>query len=318
VEASGRVTLDLVGFGEAMVLVAPSAGSLAMSATADLHVAGAELNVCAATASLGLRAAFATRVGADPLGDRVRADAHRLGVETELVATDASYPTGVFFKDVQPDGERRVYYYRAGSAAAHLDVADADRVLGARPRLVVVSGITMALGAGPRAAVRHLVGGGPAIALDPNLRPALGDVATQAAALRDLLPSVDVLLLGVDEAVHLFGTTDPTEVFAAATAAGVGLTVLKAGPAGCYIEAATGIVHLPTAATSIVDPVGAGDAFAGGFLTGYLTGRGPLACAQLGTAMAARVVETTGDTDGLPDAAEAADLLAQSAATGRP
>jgi 2-dehydro-3-deoxygluconokinase len=317
VEASGRVTLDLVGFGEAMVLVTPPAGrSLATTATADLHVAGAELNVCAAAAILGLRAAFATRVGADPLGDRVRADAQRLGIQTELIVTETSYPTGVFFKEVQPDGERRVYYYRAGSAAAHLDIADADRVLAARPRMIVVSGITVAIGAGPRAAVRHLVGGGPAIALDPNLRPALGDVATQAAALRDLLPSVDVLLLGADEAVHLFGTADPDAVFVAATTAGIGLTVLKAGPEGCYIEAAGGVVHLPTAATSIVDPVGAGDAFAGGFLAGYLSGRDPVACAQLGTAMAARVVATSGDTDGLPDAVEAAELLGHHAATG--
>ena len=304
------MTLDLVGFGEAMVLVTPPAGqSLATTASADLHVAGAELNVCAAVASLGLRAAFATRVGADPLGDRVRADAQRLGIETRLIVAETSYPTGVFFKEVQPDGERRVYYYRAGSAAAHMDVVDADRVLATRPRMIVVSGITMALGPGPRAAVRHLLAGSPAIALDPNLRPALGDVAAQAAALRDLLPSVDVLLLGVDEAVHLFGTADPAAVFAAATAAGVGLTVLKAGPAGCYIETAGRIVHLPTAATRVVDPVGAGDAFAGGFLTGYLSGRDPLACAQLGTAMAARVVATTGDTDGLPDTTQAAAML---------
>lgn len=304
------MTLDLVGFGEAMVLVAPPAGrALARSTTADLHVAGAELTVCAAAASLGLRTGFATRVGADPLGDRVRADAQRLCVDVDLIVTDPAHPTGVFFKDVHPDGVRRVYYYRAGSAAAHLDVTDADRVLAARPRLVMISGITPALGPGPRAAVRRLVEGRPAIALDPNLRPALGDVAAQAGALRELLPAVDVLLLGVDEAVPLFGTVDPAAVFAAAAAAGAGLTVLKAGPDGCYVDSPGGIVHLPSAATRVVDPVGAGDAFAGGFLAGYLTGRDPVACARLGTALAARVVATTGDTDGLPDPTEAADLL---------
>jgi 2-dehydro-3-deoxygluconokinase len=60
----------------------------------------------------------------------------------------------------------------------------------------------------------------------------------------------------------------------------------------------------------VVDPVGAGDAFAGGYLYGYLAGRDPVASARLGSAMAARVVATTGDNDGLPSRAEAAELLA--------
>jgi len=308
--------VEIVGLGEAMVLVTPADGQpLHRSATASLHVGGAELNLCAAAARLGARAAFCSRVGADPFGDRIRAEAERQGVDTSLLAVSDTAPTGIYFKDVHTDGTRRVHYYRAGSAASTMDESDARRLLDARPALVVVSGITAALGDGPLAAVRAVLSArGPKTALDPNLRPALGPVADQADRIRPLLGQVDILLLGLDEAGPVLGTTDPAEVFAAAAAAGVAETVLKAGPDGCYVCGPDGLVHLPSAAGVVVDPVGAGDAFAGGYLVGRLRGLDPTRAAWLGSRMAAAVLTAIGDTEGLPTTAEAAALLAEAAA----
>lgn len=320
---SGRVATpdaltDIVGLGEAMVLFQPPPGQhLDSTGIVELHVAGAELNVCTVAARLGARTGFCSRVGRDPLGERVLAAARAAGVDTTMVAVDPRYPTGVFIKDARPDGQRRVYYYRRGSAAAHLDTADAERLLAVRPRMAVISGVTPALGPGPRAAVGALLRGaraaGTAVALDPNLRPALGPVDEQAAHLRTLLAQVDVLLLGTDEAGPVLGVADPDdpdEVFAAAAAAGVPETVLKAGAGGCFHRGVDGrAVHLPSAATVVVDPVGAGDAFAGGYLVGRLRGASPAGAARLGSALAAAVVAAPGDTAGLPDRAEAAVLL---------
>ncbi|MCW3814421.1 sugar kinase [Micromonospora sp. DR5-3] len=310
--------LDLVGLGEAMVLFQPPPGALLHDTGAvEVHVAGAEFNLCVAAARLGIGAGFCSRVGADPLGRRVLAEAEAAGVDAALVAVDPEHPTGLFLKDARPDGQRRVYYYRRGSAAAHLDEADAARLLAARPRMVAVSGVTLALGPGPRAAVASVVRDarrvGTAVALDPNLRPALGAVERQAADVRALLGQVDVLLLGTDEAGPVLGVRDPSDpdaVFAAAAAAGVRETVLKAGAGGCYHAGGTrGAVHLPSAATVVVDPVGAGDAFAGGYLTGRLRGVPPAGAAALGNALAAAVVAAPGDTAGLPDRSSAAALL---------
>lgn len=311
--------LDLVGFGEAMVLVAPSDGQPLESAeVTGLHVAGAELNVCAAAAALGARAAFAGRVGDDPLGRRVRVAATGLGVDTSLLSSVPTAPTGVFFKDIRPDGQRRVFYYRAGSAASTMDSSDARRVLAQRPGIVVVSGITASLGPGPQEAVTTLLhearAAGVRVALDPNLRPALGAVGDQVTRLLPLLRHVDTLLLGADEAHHLFGTTDPARVFAAAMSAGVRETVLKAGPDGCHVPVAGQPRHLPTAATVVVDPVGAGDAFAGGYLVGRSRGLSVVGAAWLGNQLAARVVAHPGDTSGLPEPHEASTLLEQAIA----
>jgi 2-dehydro-3-deoxygluconokinase len=306
---------DVVGVGEAMVLFqAPPGVGLDRADTVEVHVAGAEMNLCAAVARLGLRAAFATRVGDDPLGRRVRADIATLDVDAALVAVDPGRPTGLFLKEVLPDGQRRVHYYRAGSAASALDETDAARALAARPRVVAVSGITAALGDRPLAAVTALAGGaraaGARFALDPNLRPALGPVDEQVARLRPLLPYADLLILGLDEAGPLLGATEPAEVFTAAAAAGAGETVVKAGAQGCYVRDGHAVTHLPSDATDVVDPVGAGDAFAGGYLAARLRGAPPTAAARLGSRLAAGVVARAGDTAGLPDPRTAATLLA--------
>lgn len=306
---------DVVGLGEAMVLLQPPAGEpLETCTTATVHVAGAELNLCAAVARLGARAAFCSRVGDDPFGRRVLGATRALGVSTGLLRVDDSAPTGVFFKEVRPDGARRVHYYRRGSAASTMDSSDARRVLAVRPRVVAVSGLTAALGPGPRDAVLTLARTarehGVAVALDPNLRPGLPDVSD---VLDELLPYCDYLLLGVEEAQALFGTGSPDGVLAAARNRGVAEVVLKAGPGGCWYADDGRMRHLPSAAESIVDPVGAGDAFAGGYLAGRLRGVGPAGSAWLGTRLAAGVVAMPGDTDGLPDTQEAARLLGEAA-----
>ncbi|MFF5232278.1 sugar kinase [Dactylosporangium sp. NPDC000521] len=301
----------IVGLGEAMVLFQPAdLLPLEECATASVHVAGAELNLLAAAARAGARAAFCSRVGDDPFGRRVVAAAEGLGVAAGLVAVDGTRPTGVFVKDVRPDGARRVHYYRAGSAASALDEADADRALAAGPDLVAVSGLTAALGDGPRRAVLRLAreahARGIPVAVDPNLRPGLD----AAGVVTALLPLTAYLLLGMDEAVPLFGTDDPGEVFARAKAGGVREVVLKAGADGCWHDGDTP-AHLPTAAVRVVDPVGAGDAFAGAYLAARLAGTGPRGAALLGTRFAARVVASAGDTEGLPAPAEVAAMLAE-------
>ena len=299
-------SVELVGFGEAMVLFQPPAGRLIEDAdVVGVQVAGAEFNLCAAAARSGIRTAWCSRIGADPLGRVIRRHADALGLDTSLVTEDENRPTGLFLKDVHPDGERRVFYYRSGSAASALAPIDAERALSVHPSMVALSGITLALGDRPQAAgtwllrqarKRHI-----RTAFDPNLRPALGPLANQAEVTRSVLPWIDVLVLGLDEAGPIFGTQDPAAVFRAAADAGVAETVLKAGADGCYVYVVhEGVVHLPSAADNVIDPVGAGDAFAGGYLAARLRGAAVQAAAQFASLFAAAVISAPGDTAGLP------------------
>ncbi|MBK1784299.1 sugar kinase [Prauserella cavernicola] len=305
--------MDLVGIGEPMVLVQPPAGeTLSAAASFEVHVAGAELNACAAAAVLGSSTVLCTRLGADPFAARVRDAADALGVALDA-ESDPDRPTGLFAKDALPDGRRRVHYYRAGSAASALDVADGVRALRHRPRAVLVSGLTAALGPGPQRLVTHVATHaaehGSSVVVDVNLRPALDPRGSAVPTLRAILPHTDVLLVGTDEAEPLFGTTDPAEIV---RRSGVREVVVKAGPEGCWWSTDGGEPrHQPSLATSVVDPVGAGDAFAGGYLAARLAGASGGAAARLGSRLAADVLARTGDTAGLPDRARAAELLVE-------
>jgi 2-dehydro-3-deoxygluconokinase len=281
--------LELAGFGEAMVLFESTA--LDRTDSVSVSVAGAELNLCAAAAHCGISTAFATRVGDDPLGTRVLNEIANLGVSSSLVVRSPSAQTGLFLKEIQPDGQRRVFYYRAGSAASTMDTSDADRLLRQRPQIVAVSGITAALGPEPRAAVEHLARHAT-LAFDPNFRPALG-LEAQIAFARGILPHVDHLILGTDEASLLFGSASPFDAFA-------GDVILKAGKDGCYYrDSDGGINHQPSLVDSVVDPVGAGDAFAGGYLAARLRHAAPSRAAHIASELAAAVVGSRGDTAGL-------------------
>ncbi|ASR39351.1 hypothetical protein BAY61_16465 [Prauserella marina] len=310
---------DLVGFGEAMVLLQPPAGGRLDTAPAlDVHVAGAELNACAAVAALGGSAVLCTRLGDDPFGRRVSSEAARLGVGVSA-EIDPSRPTGLFAKDALPDGRRRVRYYRTGSAASAMTTADAERGLALRAGAVLVSGLTVALGEGPAAMVRQVAASaadyGSTLVVDVNLRPALDPHGTAVEVLTTVLPLTKILLIGTDEAEPLFGTADPQRVVRLAEAAGVPEVVVKAGPDGCWWADEHGVIrHQPSLAEEVVDPVGAGDAFAGGYVAARLAGAQRGRAAWLGSRLAAGALASTGDTEGLPGKALGRRLLAEAIA----
>ena len=149
--------LDVVGLGEALVLLQPAAGeSLEDADQLQVHVAGAELNVCAAVVALGGRATLCSRLGDDPMGARIQKQAQR-SVCSSPSEEDRTRPTAIFLKDVREDGLRRVHYYRQGSAASAMSSADADRAFALDPRCLVVSGLTIALGPRPAEMVKTVV-----------------------------------------------------------------------------------------------------------------------------------------------------------------
>lgn len=305
--------IDVVGLGEVMVALQPE-GSAPLEEASRLvpRIAGAEMNVCAAVARLGLSAALCTRLGDDPWGRRVLLRMEGLGIDCSLVEVDADAPTGVFFKELLAGDERRVYYYRRGSAASRLSAADGLRCAGLRPRALMVSGITLALGRGPveaaLAACREIKARGGWVVIDPNLRPQLGGLPAVDRPLRELLSSCDLMLAGLAEAAELFGTDDPPEILRHARYAGVRELVLKDGARGCWYQDGSEMRRMLPEPTEVVDPIGAGDAFDGGYLTGRLSGASRQAAARLGSKLGARVAATSGDVEGLPTPEEVSQL----------
>ncbi|QLQ40481.2 sugar kinase [Micromonospora robiginosa] len=290
--------------GETMVVLTPDdGGPLQHAARLVVGVGGAESNVATGLARLGHRVAWVSRVGDDPFGRRVVAEIAAAGVDVDLVTVDPAAPTGVYLKDPGPAGTR-VHYHRAGSAASRLGPADLADPRLAGVRLLHLSGITAALSDSCRDLLAHALGGraapGARVTFDVNHRPALWPVERAAPVLRELADRADVVLVGLDEAATLWGSADPAAV--RDLLPGPELLVVKDGPVGATALPRTGpAVFVPARPVDVVEPVGAGDAFAAGFLAGLLRGADLRSCLRLGHLTAAPVLAAPGDTAPPPD-----------------
>jgi 2-dehydro-3-deoxygluconokinase len=285
--------------GETMALLDPHGNGVPGHGTAfTLRFAGAESNFAVALARLGVRVSWVSRLGRDVFGDMIEHGLRAEGVDVHHVVRDDAR-TGLFVK-WRSDEERGVAYYRAGSAASRLGPADVPDEALEGVRLVHLTGITMAISESGRALVvdlaRRAQDAGATVLFDPNFRPALPDTAAAAAERqREVLPYVDWYLTGEDEAARLWGDE---EIPARA--------VLRVGARGAIVDG----VRVPCAReATVVDEIGAGDAFAAGFAYGLLEGWEPAACAHAGNVLAAHALEGTGDWETLPRLAEVATEL---------
>ncbi len=116
---------EVVTLGEGMGVLYPQAPiTLDTATTLALDIDGAEANLAIRLSRLGHTTRFVGRVGADPFGRRILATLAANAVDTSCMITDRSAPTGVFFREWLPDGVRRAYSYRAGSAASRMAPED--------------------------------------------------------------------------------------------------------------------------------------------------------------------------------------------------
>jgi 2-dehydro-3-deoxygluconokinase len=276
--------------GESMALLDPlEDGELRLGMPLTLRFAGAESNFAVALARLGVDVAWVSRLGRDPFGDLIEAGLAEEGVGLRWVKRDDA-PTGIFCK-WRSDGRNGVTYCRAGSAAARLRPGDVPDEALEGVRLVHLTGITMAISESARELVldvaRRVKERGACVLFDPNFRPALPD-APEAAAARQhaVLPYVDWYLCGEGEAQLLWPDGKVPVP-----------SVIRVGARGAIVDGAE--VPPPRTAT-VVDEVGAGDAFAAGFAYGLLRGWAPADCARAGNVIAAGALAGTGDWETLP------------------
>ena len=133
----------------------------------------------------------------------------------------------------------------------------------------------------------------PMISLEP-FKPA--DHPPTDAALRQLCSAADVFSPNLAEARSLAGEAAPGELSRRLAEAGARIVALRMGQDGslvCTKEKDT-LVHVPAVPTTVVDPTGAGNAYCGGFLAGYVQTDDVLTAAQYGTVAASFLVEQVG------------------------
>ena len=293
--------------GEGLIALVPtSSGPLETRSTFERSLAGAEWNTALALVSAGMRAAVVSCVGDDAFGRFLLAQLDRHGVDASAVEIDDEAPTGLYIKELVEGDEpgapahSAMHYYRSGSAGSRLSPATlrtpgAARVL-AEAALVHTTGITPALSESARAAQDALFAdrGGRRISFDLNWRPKLwrGREGEARSLLGGYLGAADVAQCSTHDAEVVFGTGDPDR-----------LREMFPGPRHLVVTRDDGATAFdgseradaPAVPSDVVETVGAGDAFAAGFLAGVLSGLSLSRCLARANRLATRALGSTRD-----------------------
>ncbi|MCX4512940.1 sugar kinase [Streptomyces sp. NBC_01619] len=320
--------VDVVCLGESMVTFLPSRpGRLADVPSFARTIGGAESNVACALAAAGHAVKWVSRVGADGFGDHLIAAVAAYGVDTSGVRRDANRPTGIYFRTAtdRATDAHEVLYYRAGSAASAMSPTNVPHEDLDGARVLHLSGITAALSPECLGLMRVLTArraGRPLVSFDVNHRPGLW--REDPAVLLDLARGADVVFVGEDEAEEAWGLRGAAAIRSALPEPAV--LVVKQGARGavaytrpartpCASEADEAghpedtVTHVPAPRVDVVAAVGAGDAFAAGFLSASLRGLPVEARLRHGHLTAAATLTVAGDL-GTPPPTAYADRLA--------
>lgn len=295
-----------VCLGEGLVSFVPAtAAPLEDARTFHRSLAGAEWNTAIALASAGIRTAVVSRVGDDGFGRFLTSELRRHDVDDSAVEIDADAPTGLYVKELspRPDGsiDGTMHYYRAGSAASRMSpamlAAPPASALLAEAALVHTTGITPALSPSARAtqdAVFDRPRDGRLLSFDVNWRPALwrGREDEGRHVIADLARRADILFCTRPDAEAVFGTSEPEQLRALFPEPRY---LLATSPDGAVAFDGAERTDSRSLDVPVVESIGAGDAFAAGFLAGVLTGLSLTGSLARAHRIATRVLVSTRD-----------------------
>lgn len=295
---------DVLTLGETMIRLAPPRWQrLEQADVLEVAVGGAESNVAVALSRLGLQTAWVSRLTDNPLGHRIAQALRAHGVDVSHVIWTPTGRVGMYFVEFgQPPRATNVLYDRRGSAMSEMTLGDFNPRLLDEARLLHVSGITPALSPACRAlaegVLRMAAERGVLRSFDVNYRAKLWSADEARAALELMCAGVDVLFVTQQDAQRLFerqGDAPETLRWLQARFT-AGVAVMTMGKEGAIALDRDGCFYKgQVEPTPEVDPLGSGDAFAAGFLFGYLTDGNVASALQLGASAAALKRTIPGD-----------------------
>ena len=289
----------------------------------DAYVGGCPTNVSVGTRRLGLRSALLTAVGDDQIGDFILHFLQNEGVETRFTPRKAGRRTSAVLMAIQPPDRFPLTFYRDNCADIVLSIDDVKVAPIAASRLLFITGTGVSADPSRSAtffAAEAARAAGARIVVDLDYRPAVWhDPGAFGPTARALLRHAD-LAIGTEEEVLAAGTApESSEDIDAAVAAllgtGMQALILKRGDRGAAVcrRDAPGTVVMTEVAPyriEVLNVLGAGDAFASGFVYGYLQDWPLERAVRLGNATGAIVVTRHGCANFMPTMPEVEAFVA--------
>jgi fructokinase len=256
----------IVVAGEALIdLIVDPDGTLAA-------VPGGGPYNCARTiARLGQDGAFLARISTDRFGRLLHANLVADGVDVDRIVTTDD-PTTLAVAELDPFGSATYHFYLDGTSAAGLTDAEATGVL--TPEVAALHVGTLGLILEPAGTtIERLVHAASAdvlVMLDPNCRPsATRDPAAFRRRIDRIARRADVVKVSEDDLRFLDPTAAQEAVIERFLELGVRVVLRTDGGGSVEVRTPTDRVSVPVPPVEVVDTVGAGDAFGGGFLAAW-------------------------------------------------
>lgn len=292
------------------------------------YVGGCPTNISVGTRRLGLRSALLTAVGADPVGDFILHFLENEGVETRFIRRKPGHRTSAVLLGIEPPDKFPLVFYRDNCADIELTIDDVLAAPIADSRVLLISGTGLSKEPSRSAtlfAAELAKASGTTVFLDLDFRPdQWRDARAYGVTIRSTLRLVDVVIGTADEtkAAAIQDTSSVSVEHGQVSDARVSgdvpqavATVLEAGPDALVMKggAEKTVVHLRGGQmieaapfpVEVYNILGAGDAFASGFLYGYLKGWDWQRAARMGNACGAIVVTRHGCAPFMPYEQEA-------------
>lgn len=283
-------------------LSAPPPNLLVDTPSVDIHIAGAESNVCCALARMGHHAVWLSRLTANTLGKRITQTLAGYGVDcSHVVWTDQDRVGTYYLETGASPRPTQVLYDRQHSAASRMDEHTFDLSLLRDASIVHLTGITPALSDGCYRLVQRVIEAARAhnvpVSFDVNFRAKLWSAQACREALTPLLSQVQTLLISKRDAEGVFGVVgDPVSTLHQLRERfGVGNIAVTVGEDGAVGLSGEAVTVVPGYKVQMVDRIGAGDSFAAGVICGLLEGGDFALGMRYGVAMSALQLTLTGD-----------------------
>ena len=280
-------------------------------------IGGCPLNIAVGTKRLGLKSGLFSAIGPDPVGGFIKSTLEKEGVDTQHLNTiEGTTSTAVVLGIIPPD-KFPILFYRDNAPDNNMTIDLVNKVDFDQYRSFLMSGTALAVEPTRSAAfyaAERAKEAGAKIVLDIDFRAlSWHDIRSFGITLRQFLPLCDVAIGTEEELLALYlkdkdqleiknsAMTDPQvkgdieEAIEKIMQSGIELLLLKRGAKGVTVYHKDGKQEdVPGFPVDVVNILGAGDAFASGFIYGYLQGWDTYKSARLANGCGAWLVTKQG------------------------
>ena len=292
----GEAAVDLVAQVDAL----PQRGGFALARSCGRFAGGSAGNVAAALSRLGHQVRFFGQVGDDEDGRFLSRAFKRDGVDTSQLRRVPGYETPRCLVILDEEGQRMILGFPRTPTRLRPEDFDLEAIANAACAFIGPTHTGLAR----RFALAAEVGSAAICYAPGGLCHCL-----EFSELEPVLRRTNILFLNREEAAALAGSPDLEWGVERVLDAGPTMVVTTLGREGALVTCGDERYRVPaTPSPRARDTTGAGDAFAAGFVAGWLRGLGPEASARVGGAAAALTIRRLGARVGLPTWDEAVGL----------